>query len=108
MNNHHFRPRLNVGKTMHMRRSGIRHRPSARIAGPGNIYLLSRGVEVNSSVPTMLKLVLISGSLRHGSMNSAVIRAAARCALQHPDVSEASILSLRGIPLFDQDLEGVD
>ena len=39
-------------------------------------------------------------------MNSAVIRAAARCAEAHPAVGEASILSLRDFPLFDEDCEG--
>jgi chromate reductase, NAD(P)H dehydrogenase (quinone) len=53
----------------------------------------------------MVELVFLSGSLRHGSMNSAVIRAAVRCAEKHPAVDRISTLSLRGIPLFDEDIE---
>jgi chromate reductase, NAD(P)H dehydrogenase (quinone) len=47
----------------------------------------------------------VSGSLRAASMNSAVIRAAAGCAVRHHSVSEVSVLSLRDIPLFDEDVE---
>lgn len=54
----------------------------------------------------MVKLVLFSGSLRRASMNSAMIRAAARHAGKHPAVGAATILSLREFPLFDEDCEG--
>jgi chromate reductase, NAD(P)H dehydrogenase (quinone) len=53
-----------------------------------------------------MKLVLMSGSLRHGSLNSAVIRAAAKYAERHPAVGGSSVLSLRDFPLFDEDIEG--
>lgn len=53
----------------------------------------------------MVEFVFISGSLRHGSINSAVIRAAIRCAEKYPVVDRISTLSLREIPLFDEDIE---
>ncbi len=53
----------------------------------------------------MVRLVLLSGSLRHASTNSAVIRAAARCAEKYMAVGEVSILPLRNFPLFDEDIE---
>ncbi|MDN5851546.1 MAG: NAD(P)H-dependent oxidoreductase [Actinomycetia bacterium] len=52
----------------------------------------------------MPKLVLISGSLRAASTNSAVVRAAAEIAGTHPDI-EVEIASVRDLPLFDEDLE---
>jgi chromate reductase, NAD(P)H dehydrogenase (quinone) len=50
----------------------------------------------------MVKLVGLSGSLRRGSFNSAVLRAAAA---MMPAESELSIESIRGIPLYDGDDE---
>lgn len=53
----------------------------------------------------MVKLVLISGSLRRGSMNSAMIRAAHRIAVRNPQVEAALILPLHDFPPFDEDVE---
>jgi len=53
----------------------------------------------------MTKLVMISGSLRANSTNSAVIRAAARIAGAHADVTEVEVLPLRDIPFYDGDVE---
>jgi len=53
----------------------------------------------------MVKLVLISGSLRRSSVNSAAIRAAERIATRHPQVAAVSILPLHDIPLFNEDVE---
>lgn len=48
-----------------------------------------------------LRLVLVSGSLRAGSLNTAVLRAAARAALGLPQVAEAVRLSIGGLPFFE-------
>lgn len=50
----------------------------------------------------MLRLIGISGSLRQGSFNSALLAAAAR--LLPPDCT-LSIATIRGIPLYDGDVE---
>ena len=50
----------------------------------------------------MTKLLGISGSLRRGSYNSALLRAATR--LMPPDATLA-VASIRGIPLYDYDIE---
>jgi len=50
----------------------------------------------------MTKLLGISGSLRRGSYNSALLRAATR--LMPPD-STLAVASIRGIPLYDYDIE---
>lgn len=49
-----------------------------------------------------MKLVGISGSLRSGSYNSALLRAAAA---MMPSGTEMAIGSIRGIPLYDADIE---
>jgi chromate reductase, NAD(P)H dehydrogenase (quinone) len=53
----------------------------------------------------MLTIIGLSGSLRRGSYNSAVLRAAA--ALMPPD-SSLRIESIRGIPLYDGDDEAAN
>ena len=50
----------------------------------------------------MTKLLGLSGSLRRGSYNSALLRAATR--LMPPD-STLEVGSIRGIPLYDGDVE---
>jgi chromate reductase, NAD(P)H dehydrogenase (quinone) len=50
----------------------------------------------------MLKLLGISGSLRRGSYNSALLRAAT--GLMPPDAT-LEVASIRGIPLYDGDVE---
>ena len=50
----------------------------------------------------MTKLLGISGSLRRGSYNSALLRAATR--LMPPEAT-LEVASIRGIPLYDYDLE---
>jgi NAD(P)H-dependent FMN reductase len=50
----------------------------------------------------MIKLLGISGSLRRGSHNSALLRAATK--LMPPD-STLEVASIRGIPLYDYDIE---
>ncbi len=50
----------------------------------------------------MTKLVAISGSLRKGSYNTALLRAALAMAPEGVTITEGSI---RGIPLYDGDLE---
>jgi NAD(P)H-dependent FMN reductase len=56
----------------------------------------------NASRKTMPKLIGLSGSLRKGSYNSALLRAAAELA---PAGTEVEIASIAGIPLYDGDLE---
>src|SRR6185312_15480035 len=50
----------------------------------------------------MTKLIGISGSLRKGSYNSALLRAASAMA---PSGTEFTIGDIRGIPLYDGDVE---
>lgn len=50
----------------------------------------------------MTKLLGISGSLRRGSYNSALLRAATRLM---PENAVLAVASLRGIPLYDYDVE---
>ena len=50
----------------------------------------------------MVKLLGISGSLRRGSYNSALLRAATRLM---PQDSTLEVASIRGIPLYDGDIE---
>jgi chromate reductase len=52
----------------------------------------------------MPKIVMISGSLRTASTNSAVVQAAADLANTHSDI-DVEIASVRDLPLFDEDLE---
>jgi chromate reductase, NAD(P)H dehydrogenase (quinone) len=53
----------------------------------------------------MTKLIGLSGSLRQRSFNSALLRAAAT---SMPDGSELIIESIRGIPLYDGDMEAAE
>ena len=53
----------------------------------------------------MTRLVGIAGSLRAGSYNAALLRAAEKLM---PEGSELRIASIRGIPLYDGDLEAAD
>ena len=53
----------------------------------------------------MTKLVAISGSLRKGSFNTALLRAALDMAPEGVTITEGSI---RGIPLYDGDAEAAD
>ncbi|HLY51440.1 MAG TPA: NADPH-dependent FMN reductase [Steroidobacteraceae bacterium] len=50
----------------------------------------------------MIKLLGISGSLRRGSYNSALLRAATRLM---PQEATLEVASIRGIPLYDGDIE---
>lgn len=50
----------------------------------------------------MIRLIGLSGSLRQSSFNSSLLRAAATLM---PDGSELIVGSIRGIPLYDGDLE---
>jgi chromate reductase len=53
----------------------------------------------------MTKIVGISGSLRKGSFNTSLLKEAARVA---PDGVEIDVESIRGIPLYDADVEAAE
>src|SRR5262245_24276252 len=53
----------------------------------------------------MITLVGISGSLRRGSFNTALLRAAAQLM---PEGSELKVETIHGIPLYDFDVETAD
>jgi chromate reductase len=53
----------------------------------------------------MTKLVGLSGSLRRGSFNTALLRAAAELV---PERVELSVHTIRGIPLYDADAEAAE
>jgi chromate reductase, NAD(P)H dehydrogenase (quinone) len=53
----------------------------------------------------MLKLVGISGSLRQGSLNTALLRAAQEAVAAK---AELEVRTLHGIPLYDADVETRD
>ncbi|WP_046865249.1 NADPH-dependent FMN reductase [Microvirga massiliensis] len=53
----------------------------------------------------MTKLIGVSGSLRRGSLNSALLRAAAE---RMPEGSELVIGTIRGIPLYNGDVEAAE
>lgn len=53
----------------------------------------------------MTKLIGLSGSLRLGSFNTAMLRAAAELM---PDGSELLVHTIRGVPLYDADAEAAD
>lgn len=53
----------------------------------------------------MAKLIGLSGSLRQGSFNTALLRAAAG---MMPTGSELQVRTIRGIPLYDADLEAAE
>jgi len=53
----------------------------------------------------MTKLIGLSGSLRQGSYNASLLRSAAG---MMPDGSELVVETIRGIPLYDADLEAVE
>lgn len=53
----------------------------------------------------MVRLLGLSGSLRAGSLNTALLRAAATSA---PESVEFTVATLHGIPLYDGDLESAE
>ena len=53
----------------------------------------------------MTKLIGISGSLRRGSLNTALLRAAAEFV---PNGAELTVETIHGIPLYDADVETAD
>jgi chromate reductase len=53
----------------------------------------------------MSTLLFVSGSLRAGSVNTAVVRAARRIAETDPRVRRTAVLRLPDFPLYNEDIE---
>ena len=65
--------------------------------------MISASLLFNMTTSTaMVKLIGISGSLRDGSYNTALLRAAST---MMPEGTELSLRSIKGIPLYDGDVE---
>jgi chromate reductase len=94
-----MRPRRSRSKSYALRSGTLQP------ATPSGILSLNCANHVFTVRAVVTKLIGISGSLRRGSLNTALLRAAAEFV---PNGAELTVETIHGIPLYDADVETAD